>query len=169
MACVGVGAGSGAGPKIDPRRPSTRGTSCVPTRSGTMSSSKTFGPRTMRGVIEISTSDSSFLLMRAPNSFPMTGMLFIPSAPVKLEASLPCSRPPMSPVSPSRRRSVPVTLRVRNVGTLTGLSALPTLRSEPSRLNSAVSSIVMSPLAATRGVSVRFTPTFRYEKLVAGR
>jgi len=91
------------------------------------------------------------------------------STPVKVEASLPCSRPPIRPVSPSRRRSVPVTLRVRNVGTLTGLSALPTLRSEPSRLNSAVSSIVMSPLAATRGVSVRFTPTLRYWKLVAGR
>ena len=53
------GSGSGSGPKSGGRAPSTRGTSCVPTRSGMKSSSVSFGPRTMRGVIEIRISDSS--------------------------------------------------------------------------------------------------------------
>ena len=68
-------------------------------------------------------------------------------------------------VSPSRRRMVPVTLRVRNVGSL---PLLPTSAESPSRLNSAVNSSVMSPAALTLGVTFRVTPTFRYWKEVAG-
>ena len=45
-----------------------------------------------------------------------------PARPANDVASLFWSSPPMSPVSPSRRRSTPLTLRVRKVGTLIGLS-----------------------------------------------
>src|SRR5262249_34936979 len=62
-------------------------------------------------------------------------------------------------------RSVPLTLRVRNVGS----SPLdPIVVVLPRRLNSAFISSVMSPDAATRGVMSRFTPTFRYWNEVAG-
>ncbi len=164
-----AGSASGSVPKSGGRAPSTLGTSWVPTRSATRSSSVTFGARTTRGVIEMRTSVSSFWRRRSPKSLPMIGMLFIPMAPANELASRPCRRPPMRPVSPSRRRRTPVTLRVKKVGTLIGLLSLPTLRSSPSRLNSAASSRVTSPLAATRGVRLRFTPTFLYVKLVAGR
>ena len=125
-----------------------------------MSSSVTFGPRTTRGVIDMMISVSSFFFPRFPSSLPRIGMLSMPSAPAKLLVSLLWSRPPMSPVSPSRKRSVPVTVRVRNVGTSVLLDSLPTFRSPPSRLNSAAISNWMSPVADTRGVSLRFTPTF---------
>ena len=96
-------------------------------------------------------------------------MLFMPSDPAKLVVSALWSRPPINPVSPSRRRRTPVTLRVEKVGTLMGFCSLPTLLVGPRMLNSAAISSVMSPLAETRGVRLRFTPTVLYWKLVAGR
>ena len=88
--------------------------------------------------------------------------------PVKLSASRPWIRPPRSVVSPSRSRRMPVTFRVRNVGTLMGFCPVPTFRSSPIGLNSAAISRVMSPLALTLGVISRLTPTLRYWKDVAG-
>ena len=71
-------------------------------------------------------------------------MLWTPRIPAKLSVSAPCSSPLRRVVSPSWSRSVPVILRVRKVGTLSGFAPVPTLRSAPIVLNSASISREMS-------------------------
>jgi hypothetical protein len=132
----------------------------VPISTDCRSAVVTLGARTRCGVIDIMISWSSWVLLREVRILFRMGMLCTPRIPAKVSVSMPCRRPPRRVVSPSWRRSVPVTLRVRNVGTLSGFAPVPTLRSAPMELNSASISSVMSPFGFTRGVISRFTPTF---------
>ena len=161
---LGFGDGTTSGPKSEGRAPWTRGTSTVPTPMAARSSSVSWGARTMWGVSEIRISLSDPVWVRLVKSLLMIGTLCRPKMPVKESCSLSWRRPPMRLVSPSRTRSVPLTFRVRNVGS----SCPPSAEGAPGRLNSAFSSSVMSPEAATRGVMSRLTPTLRYWKEVAG-
>src|SRR5262249_5777292 len=112
----GFGEGAGSGPNSDRRAPGTRGTSTVPTPRAGRSSSVSFGAPTMCGGSEIKISLSVPARLRLVNSLLRMGMLCRPKIPVKESVSLDCRRPPMRLVSPSRMRSVPLTLRVRKVG-----------------------------------------------------